>query len=250
MYHGEKIRELPNLSTTRWWARVTSCKNLLSRFQCAIQLLRNVSLTDKGARTTTARGLLSQLNSEFLHLLYFFENILTKVNKVSEQIQGTNIDLGAACALKDNLADLRATPATSDFAVGELCKTSDIDSQERPRWDRSIPANLTEYVTADSIGRSRTTNPEVRGYSNVYLQLLARLLAELEKRFSIDAEPIMRGISALTPTSEEFLNHAYLWKMASIFDVCPDELKHEIPLVKKLVKEAQTVKDFLVQLCP
>ena len=82
-------------------------KNLLSRFQCVIQLLRNVSFTDKGARATTARELLSQLNSEFLHLLYFFENILTKVNKVSEQ-KGTNIDLGAACklicALKDDLS--------------------------------------------------------------------------------------------------------------------------------------------------
>ena len=59
-------------------------------------------------------------------------------------------------------ADLRATPATSDFEVEELCKTCDIDSQERPRRDRSIPANLTEYVTADSIGRPRTTNPEAR----------------------------------------------------------------------------------------
>ena len=73
MYPGEKIRELPNLSTTRWWARATSCKNLLSRFQWTIQLLRNVSFTDKGARATTARGLLSQLNSEFLHLLYFLK---------------------------------------------------------------------------------------------------------------------------------------------------------------------------------
>ena len=80
--------------------------------------------------------------------------------------------------------------------------------------------------------------------------MLDRLLAELEKRFSIDAQHIMRGMSALPPTSEEFLNHAYLWEMASRFDVCPDEHKHEIPLVKKLLKEAQTVKDFLVQLCP
>ena len=44
-----------------------------SRFECVIQLIRNVSGTDKGARATTARGLLSQLNSEFLHLLYFRE---------------------------------------------------------------------------------------------------------------------------------------------------------------------------------
>ena len=181
----------------------TSSKNLLARFGRVIQLLRNVSRTDKGARATTARGLQSQLNYEFLYLLYFFENILAKVNKVSEQVQDTNIDLGGECK---------------------------------------------EY---DSIGRSRTTNPEVRGYVNVYLQLLYRLLsAELEKRFSIDGQHIMRGISAFTPTSEEFLNHAYLRKITSRFDLSPDELKHDIPFVKKLVKEAQTVKDSLVQLFP
>ena len=39
----------------------------------------------------------------------------------------------------------------------------------------------------------------------------------------------MCGVSALTPTSEELLNHTYLREMASTFDVSPDELKHEIP---------------------
>ena len=47
MYPGGKICELPNLSTTQLWARATSCKNLLSRFQCVIQQLCNVLFTDK-----------------------------------------------------------------------------------------------------------------------------------------------------------------------------------------------------------
>ena len=36
MHHGEKIRELESLSETRWWARATSCKNVLTHFECII----------------------------------------------------------------------------------------------------------------------------------------------------------------------------------------------------------------------
>ena len=40
MHPGEKIRELQSLSETRWWARATSCKNVLIRFECIIRLMR------------------------------------------------------------------------------------------------------------------------------------------------------------------------------------------------------------------
>ena len=47
MHPGEKIRKLRSLSETRWWARATSCKNLLIHFECIIRLMRQASSTDK-----------------------------------------------------------------------------------------------------------------------------------------------------------------------------------------------------------
>lgn len=254
MYPGEKTRELPNLSLTRWWARATSCTNLLSRFACVIQLLRVVSAEDKGARATTARGLLSQLNSEFLHLLYFFQNVLTKVNKVSVQIQDTNMDLGEACklicAVKEELTDMRKIPEHFKNEVNELSAICNINSQERPRRTCSVPPRLEEYVAADSAGRSRSVNPELTEYDDIYIQLLDCLLAELEKRFSTDAQHIMHGISALTPTSADFLSLQHLREISLKFDVNPDELQHEVPLVNKLVSNAKSIKEFLIEIIP
>ena len=81
IHPGEKIRELQSLSETRWCARATSCKNVLIRFECIIRLMRQVSSIDKGARATTARGLFTQMNYNFLQLLHFFTDILSTVNK-------------------------------------------------------------------------------------------------------------------------------------------------------------------------
>ena len=96
MHPGEKIRELQNRSETRWWARAPSCNNALLLFKCIMQLLHQVSNKDKGTCTADARGLLAQMNYEFLQLLHFFKEILCMVNKISEQLQGPNIDLAKA----------------------------------------------------------------------------------------------------------------------------------------------------------
>ena len=103
IHPGEKIRELQSLSKTRWWTRAMSCKNVLIRFECIIRLMRQVSSIDKGARATTARGLFAQMNYNFLQLLHFFTDILSTVNKISEQLQDPRLDLAKACQLISTL---------------------------------------------------------------------------------------------------------------------------------------------------
>ena len=45
-------------------------------------------------RANTARGSLGQIDFEFLLLLHFFADLLSKVNKVSEQIQDPKFRFG------------------------------------------------------------------------------------------------------------------------------------------------------------
>ena len=61
--------------------------------------MRQVSSIDKGARATTARGLFAQMNYNLLQLLHFFTDILSTVNKISEQLQDPRLDLAKACQL-------------------------------------------------------------------------------------------------------------------------------------------------------
>lgn len=71
MFPNEKVRELQHLSDTRWWCRATSCRNALLRLECIVKILRQTAEEDKGARVVSARGLLAQVDKEFVYLLYF-----------------------------------------------------------------------------------------------------------------------------------------------------------------------------------
>jgi len=138
MHPGEKIRELQSLSETRWWARATSCKNVLIRFECIIRLMRQVSSKDKGARAPTAKSLFAQMNYNFLKLLNFFTDILSTVNKISEQLQDPRLDMAKACQLISTLQQELECRTNVDMInyneeVESLCRKCGLNYEEKER---------------------------------------------------------------------------------------------------------------------
>ncbi|KAG7170615.1 hypothetical protein Hamer_G013430 [Homarus americanus] len=105
MFPGEQVRELQHLSDTRWWCRATSCENALLRLECIVRLLKETSAEDTGARAVSVRGLLAQIDAEFVYFLQFFSEILGKVDKVSQQLQDKQADLGKAAMLISSLRE-------------------------------------------------------------------------------------------------------------------------------------------------
>ena len=65
--------------------------------------MNETSADDTGARAVSARGLLAQIDFEFVYLLQFFSDILGKIHKVSEQLQDKLADLGKAAKLISSL---------------------------------------------------------------------------------------------------------------------------------------------------
>ena len=61
------MQELQHLSDTRWW-----CRAILFRLECTVRLLKETSADDTGAHAVSARGLLAQIDDEFVYLLQFF----------------------------------------------------------------------------------------------------------------------------------------------------------------------------------
>ena len=129
---------------------------------------------------------------EFLHLLYFVDGVLSKINKTAEQIEDISMDLVKACdlvsALIEYLTDLRTCPYDSE--VETLCNICNIDANnnnERPRRVSNLPQHLESFVAVDSMGRSRTDNAALNIFNRIYITLIDCLLGELEKRFSTDA---------------------------------------------------------------
>ena len=256
MHPGEKIRELQRLSETRWWTRATSCKNVVIRFECIIRLMRQVSSVDKGARATTARDLFAQMNYNFLQLLHFFTDILSTVNKVSEQLQDPRLDLAKACQLISTLQQELECRRDVDMInyneeVESLCRKCGLNYEEKERRSQRPPDALSDYFVTDAIGKSARAISEKPLHGDTFIQILDCMLSELDRRFSGDAKVIMQGVSALSPTSERFLDHSALKEIALRYGICHDGLIHEIPLVKRLVSnDCTTVLEFLTQLCP
>lgn len=77
---------------------------------------------------------------------------------------------------------------------------------------------------------------------------------ELNTRFSSDANVILRGIAALSPGTNLFLSEDDLNVFAKCYGVNGHDLKHALPLVRKLVdkedKTPKSVLDMLSMVCP
>ena len=166
MYQNEQVRELQRLSDTRWWCRATSCENALQRLECILRLLKETSADDTGARAVSARGLLAQIDAEFVHLSQFFSDILGKVKKVSQQLQDQQADLGEACklisSLREDLLDIRNSNLIERYSdkVTQLCKKCSISpttTRSRKR-NRQPSRRLDEFIVLESTGHRSTSS--------------------------------------------------------------------------------------------
>lgn len=256
IFPEDQIRELQHLSDTRWWCRATSCENALMRLECIIRLLQETSADDTGARAVCARGLLAQIDAEFVYLLHFFSEVLGKVDKVSQQLQDKQADLRKATmlisSLREDLADIRSSDLSEHYSkkVVELCEKCNISPNKERKRTRT-PRRLDGFIVLEKTGqRSNPSNVHI----TIFYEVLDCLISEIDRRFSEASCAVFCGISALCPGGQTFLSEEPLNAFAKAYSVKQSDLKHEIPLVKKLLtkepEQPATVMQFLSFLCP
>ncbi len=68
-------RELQKLSDTRWACQHMACNTVLKRLPAVIRVLEEISEENNGDRTVDARGLLAQIDLEFIGLLVTFTEL-------------------------------------------------------------------------------------------------------------------------------------------------------------------------------
>lgn len=256
IFPGERERELQHLSDTRWWCRATSCENALLRLECIVKLLKETSADDTGARAVSARGLLAQIDAEFVYLLHFFSEILGKINKISQQLQKQEVDLGSVTilisSLREYLADMRSSNLIEQYftKVSELCEKCDIPSTTTRKRTRKPSRRLDDFIASETTGQRSFEGLEQScvHHIRIFYEILDCLISELDRRFSKTSCEIFNGIAALCPGQQSFLCEKDLIQFAVAYSVNPDDLKHEIPLIKKLLtKESQQQPKTMVQ---
>jgi len=255
LYPTEQPRELQRLSDTRWSCRYVACKAVHDRLLALLQLLTEIESGANAKRAVEARALLSSVDCRFVLMLGLMCDVLSKTQSLSVMLQSAAVDFGAVIDLIDvvrtDLVESRSQDARFDKLWSDMqnvCDgtgvnfdcSDDVDrttttSRPLPR-KRKLPAHLSDSHVLETVGSRPDTTTKDGFRQNVYLPVLDSLLSEFDRRFGSSHCDVLRGISALIPTSDSFADFSFLEKFAKMYTANVLDLVHELHQAKRLVE--------------
>lgn len=90
MYDGAP-RELQRLSETRWACRQMACRTVLNRLPAIVRVLEEIAAENSGDRTVDARGLLAQIDLQFIGLLVKCTKVFGDARCLSDFLQSPSL---------------------------------------------------------------------------------------------------------------------------------------------------------------
>ena len=251
LYPKYAPRELQRLSDTRWACRYISCRNVSDRLPAIMKVLNLISEEDNAERAIEARGLLSQLNFSFVVMLDIFGALLQNSKGLSDMLQNPKVDLAKATDIiegcKEDLKASRSDENNFDTIwksakeIANACGISVSHGDIRPRRQRRLPAVLQDSIVTEPLPTQQqisTSKNDIRAH--VFYPILDALIAEMERRFSVESCSIMKGIQSLNPASSTFLSVEDVKQFGQFFDASMEDLSHEVPQAKRLLERKFT----------
>ena len=118
-----------------------------------------------------------------------------------------------------------------------------------PQLDGNGPENLVDNLTGLSHQKQpvRSQEQSCEHHIGIFYEILDCQINELDRRFSKQSCEILNGIAALCPLQQSFLRENDLLQFAAAYSVNPEDLKHEVPLIKKLLAKEQQQPQSIVQ---
>lgn len=245
MYGGQS-REIPRLSDTRWACRYAACHNLLDRLPAVLRVLQEIGLESNGDRAVDARGLLGQIDLNFIGLLVTFNKVLGQSKFLSDILQSPSLDLAAAVSLVDALLDTLQHYRTDAFfevlwsEVEKIAENCDVTMEKAEKRQSVRNRRLGGYLVTTPTGERRIDHDDKESFQkHVFYPILDSMMGELQRRFSKLNCKIMKGIQALHPQSSIFLREEDLFAFAEIFDSNVDDLAHELHQIKRVLERKE-----------
>ena len=265
---GLKVKEIGQLSDTRWACRWKSVEALKSNYAAVVKSL--VQLSDPVATCSAeATGLSLHLQKpEFVISLIIFEDFLRIINVAHKALQCSSITLGKAGAIVERLSfNFRNRRSKNSYLVlykqaEDLCKLNGIDIQSTAsastRDSAQVPKDtvtsraqrpvksascLRDFLITTTLGqRERVDDPSVTINSNarvepagsplydqLYLPVCDTLIGQLEFRFDKDSLIMAKAVDAVLRCDKEGIT-AIVDKYANILNINPQLLSSEMEL--------------------
>ena len=262
LYPSQQPRELQSLSDTRWACRYAACRNVRDRLPAVLKLLQDLSLEKQGERSVLARGLLSQIDLQFLGLLVTFCEVLGDAKCLSDMLQSRTLNLARAVDLVQSLRSTFHDYRSDDYfsklwkEVEELAQQCEIGVQAHKKRQRKISSKFLDSLMMSSVGQRHWNEEDFP--RSLFFQVIDCLIGELDRRFSGKNCEIMHGVQSLNPNSATFLNDEPLFAYAQTFESDISDLRHEVHQTKRLLDRRMkkgldkpaSVLEFLVFLEP
>uniref|UniRef100_A0A667WWJ6 DUF4371 domain-containing protein n=1 Tax=Myripristis murdjan TaxID=586833 RepID=A0A667WWJ6_9TELE len=245
MYQEDQPRELPRLSDIRWACRYYACRNLMDRLPAVLQVLHDIDEENNGDRSVEARGLRGQINLDFIGLLATFRRILGDTKFLSDMLQSPSLDLARAIdlieALQDSVVKYRDESSFDQLwtEVLSMAQQCNISTERMSKRQLKTSSALNDTVVMSTVGQRYSDTGKDYFCKTVYYPILDHVNAELERRFSRTNCDIMRGIQALNPKSNSFLEEAPLFLFGTIYETNLEDLKHELHQAKRILKRKE-----------
>lgn len=234
-------RELQRLCDTRWACRHSACHTVLERLPAITCVLEKVAAENHGERSIDARGLLAQIDLQFIGLLVTCTKIFGEAKALSDILQSPSLDLCSAVdlveALVQTFQDYRDESYFDSLwkEVVNTAENSNVETEPIPKRKLKQSKMLDGHTVMSSVGeRSEQTRDSFR--TSIFYPVLDVMLSELKRRFSKPNCAIMMGIQALNPSSASFCKEEALFSFASIYACNIDDLTHEIHQMKRVLQ--------------
>ena len=167
-------------------------------------------------------------------------NILNTLKPADKLLQGREMDLLAAYRLVGSttqiIKDMRDDKTFEElwsYAVTTLPQSTEAPAIKRKK---TISSKLADSTILETTGQRETPtshNSEQTAMKRLFLEVIDRLTAELERRFGEENNMCLRSILATDPTSDTFLEHDELFPLLELRNTTVDEA--EVQVVKRYV---------------
>ncbi|KAL2077521.1 hypothetical protein ACEWY4_027025 [Coilia grayii] len=229
---------LKRLLGSRWTSHYDVTQCLVENQEVILNILSDVCANSAAtmAICTEAAGLLVQLRRHnFFAVGKFLEKILSVLIPVNAELQSQTVDLCHAeeviSASLEALKDIRKDGSWEDADYSETT-----DNAPPAKRKRTMNRQRMGSIVLSTLGQSDTDSlSNSQAMRRSLLNVLDRVIGEMEDRFSKQRLELMRAVNCLLPQSDSFLDMDLLAPLQLLSDASVDTLQHEVPVAKAML---------------
>ena len=235
-----KTRELQRLSDTRWACRFLALRNIMDTLPALKRLLQQIAQERHGERTVEARGLLPQIDLQFVVHLVTLSKLFAETKLLSDMLQSQTVDLARAVDLVNALVQTLKDHRQESFfdklwdEALTICEHCDSAPSVAKR-QTMLSTRLSGYCTLSTVGQREVERDKAMFCTSFFYPVIDSMLKELNRRFSNTNCELMTSIQSLNPQSDAFLKETNVFSFGRLYNADIDDLGHELHQFKRVL---------------